>query len=367
MNEKKFITDLTIFDVAVQHSASYEPELNPDYAVKGLLNIGEVSVLFGPPGLGKTAIVAAICAHASLGRDFADRLTRETCVIYFAAEDAVGVHNRAHPYLGAQDFRGAPFYVIPKGFDLTSKKAVDEAIVFIRKVMARHGLSQSLVVFDTLNKMLGVSDENSSTVVGAVMSGADRIAAEVNAAALIIHHSGKGNSSTPRGSSAIHGNADNLSMLTQSKDDDKLVFWQGIKAKSSPELCNLGFRITPHGVGIDNDGVSVSVAKAVPQGTSGFTVKTAANDNIKPNPKSGVRKEDVARVLNDQHLLDTNVLLSPSEIADRTGTAFRAVRDNRDSLLKAVRRSLAQLVSEGRVDCSEGRFVIRPDASARQD
>jgi hypothetical protein len=324
-------------------------------------------VLFGAPGLGKTAIVAAICAHASLGRDFADRITRETCVIYFAAEDAIGVHNRAHPYLGAQDFRGAPFYVIPKGFDLTSVKALNEAIIFIKQMLARHGLSQALVVFDTLNKMLGVSDENSSSVVGSVMSGATRIATETNSAALIVHHGGKSNSGAPRGSSAIHGSADNLSVLTQSKDDSKLVFWQGIKAKSAPDLCNSAFKITSYDIGVDNDGVTVSVPKAVPQGTSGFTVKTAANSNAKPNANSGVRKDDVARVLNEQHLLDTNVLLSPLEIADRTGTAFRAARDNRDSLLRAVRRSLAQLVSEGRVDCSKGHFVIRPDASARQD
>lgn len=358
MNNTQHDSTFEVLGIKAEHAGSYEPDLNPQYAVKGLLNIGEVSVLYGAPGLGKTAIVAATCAHASLGKDFADSITQRTCVIYFAAEDGPGVHKRAYPYLSAPAFKGAPFYVVPAGFDLTNSKTVDDVIGFIEKVMAAHNLNQALIVFDTLNRMLGVNDENSSTVIGSVLASASRIASTTNAAALMIHHVGKGNSSTPRGSSAIEGNADNLYYLARSKEDKKLVFWKPQKTKSAAESKTLAFRITSHFVGTDNDGVDVSVPKAVPQGSTGFYKKEAANDNRKPRPATTDRVEEVLRILTDEHRFDPDSRLRPPEIAERTGAAFRDVQGNRDSLLKAVKRSLAALVKGGKAVDTDGCYSL---------
>lgn len=354
----QFNSNFQILGVKAEHAGSYKPDLNPKYVVKGLLNIGEVSVLYGAPGLGKTAIVAAICAHAALGKDFADSLAKKTCVIYFAAEDGPGVHKRAYPYLSASAFKGAPFYVVPAGFDLTNLKTVDEVILFIKETMAAHGLDQSLIVFDTLNRMLGVNDENSSTVIGSVLASASRIATQTNGAALMVHHVGKGNSSTPRGSSAIEGNADNLYYLTRSKEDKKLVFWKPQKNKSAAESKTLAFRIVSHLVGTDNDGVDVSVPKAVPQGSTGFAKQEAANDNKKPRANPNDRVGEVLHILTDEQRMNPYGKLRPPEIAERTGAAFRDIQDNRDSLLKAVKRSLASLVRDGSVETTDAGYSI---------
>jgi len=358
INNNALNSEFQVLGVTAEHAGSYEPDLNPKYAVKGLLNIGEVSVLYGAPGLGKTAIVAATCAHASLGKDFADSITQRTCVIYFAAEDGPGVHKRAYPYLSAPAFKGAPFYVVPAGFDLTNFRTVDSVIRFIKTVMAAHNSDQALIVFDTLNRMLGVNDENSSSVIGAVLASASRIAANTNAAALMIHHVGKGNSSTPRGSSAIEGNADNLYYLTRSKEDKKLVFWKPQKTKSAAESKTLAFRITSHFIGTDKDGVDVSVPKAVPQGSTGFGKQEIANDNRKPRSNSNDRIGEVLRILEDEHRTNPDSRLRPPEIAGRTGAAFRDIQDNRDSLLKAVKRSLKALVDDGVVDGSDGSYAL---------
>lgn len=355
-NETQF--EFQVLGVKAEHAGSYELDLDPDYAVKGLLNIGEVSVMYGAPGLGKTAIVAATCAHASVGKDFADSLTEKTCVIYFAAEDGPGVHKRAYPYLSLPAFKGAPFYVVPKGFDITNSKTVDSVIAFIKSVMSAHQLTQGLVVFDTLNRMLGMNDENSSAVIGSFLASASRIATESNSAALVIHHTGKGNSATPRGSSAIEGNVENLFYLARSKEDKKLVFWKPQKTKSVEDSKALAFRITSHFVGTDKDGVDVSVPKAVPQGSTGFGKQEAANDNRKPRSAPSDRVGEVLRILIDERRLAPESRLRPPEIAERTGAAFREVHDNRDSLLKAVKRSLAVLVKDGRADCADGAYVV---------
>ncbi|KIN73561.1 AAA family ATPase [Sulfitobacter guttiformis] len=353
-----FISEFEIIGVEAQHAPSYAPDLDPKYAVKGLLNIGEVSVLYGAPGLGKTAITAATCAHVATGKDFADCLTQKSCVIYFAAEDGPGVHKRAYPYLSTPAFSGAPFYVVPAGFDLTNSTTVSKVINFVKTVMAAHELDQALIVFDTLNRMLGVCDENSSTVIGSVLASAGRIAAETNAAVLMIHHTGKGNSSTPRGSSAIEGNADNLYYLARSKEDDKLVFWKPQKTKSAAEAKALAFRIGSHPVGRDKDGVEVSFPKAVPQGATGFTKTESANDNRKPKVDTNSRIEEVSQILIEERRVNPTRTLKSPEIAERTGTAFRDVKDNRDSLLKAVKRALHTLVADGKVEKKDDSFRL---------
>lgn len=354
----KFNSNFEILGVEAQHAPSYEPDLNPEYAVKGLLNIGEVSVLYGAPGLGKTAIVAAICAHVALEKKFADFETKRTCVIYFAAEDAPGVHKRAYPYLSTSSFKGAPFYIVPSGFDLTNSQTVEKVIRFIKEIMGAHSIDQSLIVFDTLNRMLGVSDENSATVIGSVLAGAARIAARTNGSSLLIHHVGKGNSSTPRGSSAIEGNSDNLYYLTRSKEDKKLVFWKAQKTKSLKDSETFACRIASHFIGTDRDGVDVSVAKAVPQGSIGFAKEDVANDNKKPRINPNDRIAEVLHILRDEQRMNPGCKLKSPEIAERTGAAFRDVQDNRDSLLKAVKRSLASLVKDGNVDASDAGFSL---------
>jgi hypothetical protein len=247
---------------------------------------------------------------------------------------------------------------VTAGFDLTDVKKVNSVIGFIKNVMSAHRLTQGLVVFDTLNRMLGMNDENSSSVIGAFLASASRIAKECNAASLVIHHTGKGNSSTPRGSSAIEGNVDNLYYLARSKEDKKLVFWKPQKTKAAAESETMAFRITSHFVGTDNDGVDVSVPKAVPQGSTGFGMQEAANENRRPKSAPNDRVEEVHRILTDEHRLRPASRLMSPEIATRTGAAFRDVKDNRDSLLKAVKRSLAMLVKDGQVDCADGGYGV---------
>ena len=362
MEHNNFNSNFTIFGKSAQHSPSFLPDMDPDFAVKDLLYIGESSLLYGQPAVGKTAIIAAIAAHSALGRDFADCLTQKTVVIYFAAEDSTGVHKRAYPYLSSSEFSSAPFYVIPTGFDMTDNRAVNTVIDFVKRVMEHHNTKQSLVVFDTLNRMLGLNDENSSAVIGTYLANTEKIAKAANAACLTIHHSGKGNTRSARGSSAISSNADNVFRLECSKNDKNLIHLVPEKMKSVEIKRILGFRLESHFVGIDRDGEDVCFPKAVPQGATGVINKTPANDNRPVKNQSDERKDEVLRVLNEEATVGGNAGLTPPQISERTGEAFRKVRDNRDSHIKAVKRSLKSLVEQEVVENSGGLFKIKPKA-----
>jgi len=358
MSETSFNSGFEVFGKKAQHSPSYKPELNPAYAVKDFLQIGESSVLYGAPGLGKTAIVAAIAAHVATGRDFGDFLTEKTVVTIFAAEDKNGVHKRAYPYLHPPEFSTAPFYVVPTGFNMMDVSQVSEAINFIQKVKTAHGLSQALVVFDTLNRMLGQYDENSSTVIGSYFTNVEQIALSTNSACLTIHHSGKGATPNARGSSAILGNADNVFRLASSEDDKSIVHVVPEKTKDIGVARTLSCRIGSFKVGVDRDGAERTVAKATPQGTAGIQQPRVTNENRAPRNASMKRRDEVERILLDEADLGKGQWLNPPQIAERTGEAFRDVRANRDSHLKAVKRALKNLCDADKIKTKDGQYRV---------
>lgn len=75
----------------ITKAGEFEPKINVPFVVKDILKPGEVGMLAGAPGLGKSTITAAIAAHAAQGRDFGGLSVKNAVVIYYAAEDAYGV------------------------------------------------------------------------------------------------------------------------------------------------------------------------------------------------------------------------------------------------------------------------------------
>lgn len=347
-----------IFNQEVQHSPSFKLEVDSPYVVKDFLQIGENSILYGEPGLGKTAIIAAIAAHAAIGRDFGDSLTDKSAVIYFAAEDKNGVHKRAFPYLHREEFANAPFYVVPTGFDMLNASNIRQVTHLIEQIKTAHGLSQALVVFDTLNRMLGQSDENSSTVIGSYLTNAEHIAISTNASCLTIHHSGKGQTSGARGSSAIVSNADNVFKLTRSKDDKNLIHIVPEKTKDIEEAKTMSFKIEPFIIGVDKDGAKKSVPKATPQGATEGIIVQENKGKKSPPAQSSRRTEEIKNILLDETNIGKKQPLTAPQVAERTSEAFRDIRHNRDSLLKAVKRVLAVLVRDGFAEEIDGKHIL---------
>ncbi|OOY19581.1 hypothetical protein BMI86_13145 [Thioclava sp. DLFJ5-1] len=346
------------------HAPSFAPDMKRDYVVKNLFNSKEVSMIIGAPGLGKTAIVAAIAAHASLGRDFGGFYAKESCVLYFAAEDSYGVLCRAHPYLAEPAYGSAPFYVMPFAPDLTERRIVDEIIAEAQNLMTKHGMTRILIVFDTMNRVIGGNDENSAAVMGLVLQHAAEIAAATNGAVVFVHHVGNGDGGRPRGSTALEGNVDGLYVLTKADNDAKLVLLRPRKSKNSKQIDPVAFRIEAHHTGTDEDGDAVFVPKAVPQGDAGTAPAiSAANINAAPSHDGNAeRAADLLRVLTDTELKTPGVWLAAPAIADRSGSAFRSARNNRDSLLKAVRRALAALLEDGKIEKGPEGFRLAPSA-----
>lgn len=274
-------------------AADFRPELNRPYVVKNLLWPGEVGMIAGAPGLGKTTIVAALAAHVSQGRNFGGLAVKNAVVIYYAAEDPHGVLCRAFPYASDPSFATAPFYVVHGAPNLTDPSSVSKIVAFCEAKKAEHHADRAMIIFDTLNRCIGDADENSSSSMGTVVGNAGKIAHATNAAALFVHHFGSGGSDRLRGSSAFEGNLDLLCMLSKAPEggSKKVVLLTAKKQKNAQEIGAVPFEITSHLVGRDDDGEAVSVPVARPMEARALSkIASPANENRKPRGKADARR-----------------------------------------------------------------------------
>ncbi len=360
-------TATTEIEIKCTKASDFVPELNRPYVVKNLLWPGEVGMIAGAPGLGKTTIVAALAAHASQGRNFGGLSVRNTLVIYYAAEDPNGVLRRAYPYTSEPAFDTAPFYVVHDAPNLMNPTHVANITAFCAAKKRQHNADRVLVIFDTLNRCIGEADENSSSAMGTVVSNAGRIARATNASVLFVHHVGNGGSDRPRGSSAFEGNVDPLCILKKAPDtgNRKVVFLAAKKQKNAEEIGPIPFELASYHVGFDDDGDAVTfpMARAMEPKVAA-KVRAAANANEKPKKASDskeARKTDVLRLLKEIAAADPRRAASAVTIGATCGAAFNGDRENPDSLRKAVKRALDALVEEGDIECSPRGYRAFPD------
>lgn len=339
----------------VTKAGEFRPKIDIPFVVKNLFKPGEVGMIAGAPGLGKSTVTASIAAHAAQGRDFGGLSVKNAVVIYYAAEDAYGVLCRAHPYMREPACTNAPFYVVHGAPNLLDSETPEKVARFVEAKMNEHRCEQALVIFDTLNRCIGEADENSSTAMGTVVGNAGYIAQVANASVVFVHHTGNGNPDRPRGSSAFHGNVDCLCLLSKSNDDaaSKVVLLNAIKQKNAQSLGALPFKLQSLKIGVDSEGCRVTVPMAVPMDPRSFVQATkASNTNHPPKQNTQERLADVERVLKDLAQSDPGVYFSPTEVAARSGSAFNTVRDT-DSLRRAVQRVLESLEKKGQADRGE--------------
>ncbi|NVO29134.1 AAA family ATPase [Donghicola sp. C2-DW-16] len=348
------------------HAPGYVPQVDVPFAIKGLFNLNEVSMIAGAPALGKTNIVAAACAHAAQGRNFGGRPVRRSVVVYYGAEDPEGVLKRAHPILRDPACATAPFFVVHEAPNLMDPNIVSKVRTVVERKKAENDCDRAVVVFDTLNRCLGGADENLSSTMGTAIGHADQIAKQTNACVVLIHHVGTGNTDRPRGSSAQESNLDGLYMLKPADDchgPKKIVLLVPKKQKNDQNSGPIPFEMNSFFIGRDSDGDEVTVPYAVALEPSAFAKsKSAANYNRKTDNSRAERREDLARTLGALRKHEPERFFTRPEIADRSGDAFNTVRDNKDSLRKAIGRALDDLVADGRVESNGDGFRRAPDS-----
>ena len=189
----------------------------PEWLVDTIIPKNELSVLYGPPGEGKTFIALDLSLHVAAGRDWHGQTTKPGRVLYIAGEGVSGLPSRIkawHQHNGYEPVKD--FYVLPEAVEF-----LDPASMFrLSNTISEMG-KFDLIVIDTVARAMADGDENSATDMGKFIKSCDQLQKVHGASVLGIHHSGKDTAKGLRGSSSLKG-AVNTSLSCKKVDDNQI-------------------------------------------------------------------------------------------------------------------------------------------------
>jgi archaellum biogenesis ATPase FlaH len=243
----------------------------PRWIVKNLLPAGELAVIYGAPGSGKTFFVLDLMAAIARGIEWQRQMVRQGSVVYICTEDDAGVRLRLKAYQQHHGvrFEDHPFYIVEDVPNLREKPSVDSQIAAIMKVGP-----VSVVVVDTLAASMPGGDENSGKDVGFVLDQCKEIHRKTGAIVVLVHHSGKNVKLGARGWSGINGALDVEIQVTCSGENHTALV---TKQRNGRKGKTFGFRLTSINVGTDDTGETITscvveptVTVKLPKGEQGL-------------------------------------------------------------------------------------------------
>jgi hypothetical protein len=175
------------------------------YLIKGLLDQGAMTILYGPSNVGKTFVAMDIAFHIAAGMRYAGMRTAAKPVVYIAAEGGRGATDRIDALIRKHGHDDAPFYLLMHSVDLLHAEADLPALI---SAIASACPNPGLIVVDTLSRAIAGGDENSSTDMGALVTNLDALRRATSAHCMVVHHSGKDAAKGARGHSLLRAATD---------------------------------------------------------------------------------------------------------------------------------------------------------------
>lgn len=196
-----------------------ETPAQADYLVKGLIDRGGLTVIYGPSGDGKTFFTADLSAHIASGLPWRGRRVRSALVVYVAAEAGASILRRfcawRDQHRDEQQGSRIPLAILTRGANLLDVGDVAALIAALRDLSEAAALPLGLVVFDTLSRSMPGGDENAAEAMTQAVGAADRIRDELGAGCIIVHHSGKDMERGARGHSSLKAAADTVLQVVE--------------------------------------------------------------------------------------------------------------------------------------------------------
>jgi hypothetical protein len=226
--------------------------------IKGVLDCGGTSVVFGPSNCGKSFFVLDMARHVAMGQPWRNRRVSQGTVVYIAAEGGLGIRERLNAlakYHGINE--KPPLSIIPASPDFChSPKDAEEIIAAVSNLP-----DVKLIVIDTLSRAMAGGNENASEDMGAFIRNFDKLKDETGAHVLIIHHSGKDNVKGARGHSSLRGAVDTEIEITK---DENIVTGEIKKQRDGRTDERFSFEFKIVNLGQDEDGDWITSCVLIP-------------------------------------------------------------------------------------------------------
>ena len=199
----------TLLDVGFW-AGTAKVNLNMPYVVKGVADRGQLVVVWGAPGSGKSFNMIELLMYVGSGVRWRGRRVKRGVVIYVCAESTrAHIENRIAALIRERpDLAAADVLVVPLALDLLHEKSGDvDRVIAAAKALAGERGEVLAIAIDTLAVTFGGGDENGPDM-GRYVANVKWIIQETGAAVFVVHHSGKDEAKGMRGHSALLGALD---------------------------------------------------------------------------------------------------------------------------------------------------------------
>lgn len=177
--------------------------------LEDILTEGAMSVWYGESNSGKTYLVLDLARAMSLGSPWLGHRTVQGCVIYVAAEGSKTIERRIRAIRTIEGDIDFPLGVVKTGLDMCHSSGDTEALAALVNAKAKEfNLRPSLVIVDTLSRVLAGGNENDSVDMGALVKNGDLLRELTGAHVAWVHHTGKDIARGARGHSLLRAGTD---------------------------------------------------------------------------------------------------------------------------------------------------------------
>lgn len=176
--------------------------------IKGLLDRGTMSVMYGDSNAGKTFVAMDMAFHIAAGLPYAGKATTRGLVVYVAAEGGDGAKKRIKALHDKfpNHVEDVKMKLLASPVDL---RRADADLEPLTKSFLSFDEPVGLVVIDTLSRAMAGGDENSPVDMGALVRNLDALRGAVPGMHLmIVHHTGKDRAKGARGHSLLRAATD---------------------------------------------------------------------------------------------------------------------------------------------------------------
>lgn len=245
---------------AATWAGNFEPSLDREYLVKGWLDKGTLTVVFGQSNVGKSFFALDLAHHISKGQMWGGCRTNKRNVLYIAAEGGSSFPNR----VSALD--DPEFWVIAAPVTFAGKSSEAASMVEMVQHLASQTGRFDLIVVDTLSRVMGDGDENTAPDIADLVKNLDVLRRGTGANIMLIHHSGKDVARGARGHSSLRAAVDTEIELT--RDEVGLITAEVTKQRDGPTGCKFPYILRQVELGIDQDGDQVTTCLVEPVNVS---------------------------------------------------------------------------------------------------
>lgn len=191
--------------------------------LKGWLGEGEFTTISGLPGTGKSVVTTDLACHIAAGMDWHGIKVKQGLVVYVAAERKKLTERRMMAFRKHHNVHDVPLLVVGGKLNFVRDDKDAHAIIgVVREAETITGYKCVWIIIDTLTRVFGGGDQNTSKDMVAFVNSCDTILTETGAHVTAIHHSAW---SGERGKGAIDldGAVDASFMVKKDGTKHKLV------------------------------------------------------------------------------------------------------------------------------------------------